>query len=461
MENKLHKQQQKINLIVVLEHRFRKTPDGAIWTLTMFPYEFWQRYLEVFDRVRVVARVCDVESVPPNWKRVNGEGVSFVPIPYYIGVQQYLSRVQQVNQAVRNAFTPGDAVIMRVPSQVATHLLPLLKQYQYPYGVEVVADPYDVFAPGSVKHPLRPFFRWWFPRRLRRLCASACAAAYVTENALQSRYPAGINTFSTFYSDVELPDSAFVSVPPILNQQDLPTDNVSTVIATQGSNPNHLTSPNECVSPKKDKDVFRLISVGTMDQLYKAPDVLIEAVAECIREGLNLELVFVGDGKYRGELEAKAADLGLGERVSFLGWLPAGNAVRRELDQADVFVLPSHQEGLPRAMVEAMARGLPCIGSNVGGIPELLHPRDMVPPGDAEALASKIAEVVTNPQRMARMSTCNLQKAKDYAGESLHQRRIQFYRHVRSKTEEWLQNQAQTCGHKSTAVTNAELIWEK
>ncbi len=428
MVKTLHKQQQKINLIVVLEHRFRKTPDGALWTLTMFPYEFWQRYLEVFDHVRIVARVCDVKSVPPNWKRVNGEGVSFVPIPYYIGPQQYLLRVLQVNQAVRNAFTPGDAVIMRVPSQGASHLRPLLNQYKYPYGVEVVADPYDVFAPGSVKHPLRPFFRWWFPRRLRRLCAEACAAAYVTENALQSRYPAGVNTFSTFYSDVELPDSAFVSLPPI---------------------------------PEKDKDVFRLISVGTMDQLYKAPDVLIEAVAECVREGLNLELVFVGDGKYRQELEAKAADLGLGERVSFLGWLPAGNTVRGELDRADIFVLPSHQEGLPRAMVEAMARGLPCIGSTVGGIPELLHPRDMVPPGDAEALASKIAEVVTNPQRMAPMSTRNLQKAKDYAGESLHQRRIQFYRHVRSKTEAWLQNQAQTSGHKNTAVTNAELIWGK
>ncbi len=409
------KQQQKINLIVVLEHRFQKTPDGALWTLTMFPYKFWQRYLEVFDHVRIVARVCEVESVPPNWKRVNGEGVSCVPIPYYIGPQQYLLRVRQVNQAVRNAFTPGDAVIMRVPSQVATHLEPLLRQYKYPYGVEVVADPYDVFAPGSVKHTLRPLFRWWFPRRLRRLCAEACAAAYVTENALQSRYPAGVNTFSTFYSDVELPDSAFASLPRI---------------------------------PKKDKDVFRLISVGTMDQLYKAPDVLIEAVAECVREGLNLELVFVGDGKYRQELEAKAADLGLGERVIFLGWLPAGNAVRTELDRADIFVLPSHQEGLPRAMVEAMARGIPCIGSTVGGIPELLHPEDMVTPGDAEALASKIAEVVTNPQRIPQMSTRNLQKAKDYAGELLHQRRIQFYRHVRSKTEEWLQEQAQTFGPK-------------
>ncbi|MDJ0734634.1 MAG: glycosyltransferase family 4 protein [Nostocaceae cyanobacterium] len=428
MKNILNKQQHKINLIVVLEHRFRKTPDGTLWTLTMFPYSFWKRYLEVFDGVRIVARVWEVKSVPPNWQRVDGKKVTFVPIPHYIGPQQYLLRMGEVKQAVRNAFTPGDAVIMRVPSHVASHLRPLLKQYHYPYGVEVVADPYDVFAPGSVKHPLRAFFRWLFPRQLRRLCAEACAAAYVTENALQSRYPAGVNTFSTFYSDVELPDSAFVPLPPI---------------------------------PEKDKDVFRLISVGTMDQLYKAPDVLIDAVAECVRAGLNLELVFVGDGKYRRELEAKAADLGLSERINFLGWLPAGDAVRAELDRADVFILPSHQEGLPRAMIEAMARGLPCIGSTVGGIPELLHPEDMVTPGDVEELASKIAEVVTNPQRIAQMSARNLQKAKDYRGELLHQRRIKFYRHVRVKTEEWFNNQAQTYARKTTGIINPDLIWEQ
>ena len=404
MEGILHKQQHKSNLIVVLEHRFRQTPDGKLWTLTMFPYKFWQRYLEVFDQVRIVARVCDIKSVPPNWQRVDGERVSFVPIPYYVGVQQYLLRMGEVNQAVRNAFTPGDAVIMRVPSQVGTHLQPLLRQYKYPYGVEVVADPYDVFAPGSVKHPLRPLFRWLLPRRLRQLCAEASVAAYVTENALQSRYPAGSKTFSTFYSDVELPDSAFVSSPRI---------------------------------PEPDKDFFRLISVGTMDQLYKAPDVLIQAVAQCVRERLNLELVLVGDGKYRKELVAQAADLGLEGRVRFLGWLPAGDAVRTQLDRADVFVLPSHQEGLPRAMIEAMARALPCIGSTVGGFPELLPPENMVSPGDVQGLAKKIQQVLSDSQGMARMSARNLAKAREYGEEVLRLRRVCLYQKLREKTEQW------------------------
>src|SRR5205809_1714074 len=121
-------------------------------------------------------------------------------------------------------------------------------------------------------------------------------------------------------------------------------------------------------------------------------------------------MVIVGSGGYQAQLEARAAALGIGTRVQFRGQLAAAEAVRAELDRADLFVLPSRQEGLPRAMIEAMARGLPCIGSTVGGIPELLAAEDMVPPNDASALARKIREVLADPSRLARMSVRNLAK---------------------------------------------------
>jgi glycosyltransferase involved in cell wall biosynthesis len=91
-----------------------------------------------------------------------------------------------------------------------------------------------------------------------------------------------------------------------------------------------------------------------------------------------------------------------------------------------------------------IARSLPCIGSTVGGIPELLPSEDLVPPGDVTALASKIREVVTNPERMARMSARNLQKAKDYTDEVLSQQRNEFYRYVREMSEAWLKEKQKT-----------------
>jgi glycosyltransferase involved in cell wall biosynthesis len=394
-----------MNVVVALEHRFDRTPDGKVWTQVAFPHSFWMRYLEVFDRVRVVARVREVASVSDEWKRADGEGVSFAAIPYYLGPWQYLQKAAQVQRAARNAVGANDAVILRVASQIASCIQPMLRQANHPYAIEVVADPYDVFAPGAVKHPLRSFFRWWFPRGLRHQGAGAGAAAYVTEGALQCRYPPASGAFSTHYSSVELPNSAFAAAP-------------------------------RC--DDRDKQPFTLISVGTLAQLYKAPDVLIDAVATCVESGLNLKLVLVGDGKYRSELEARSKARGIADRICFLGQLTAGDAVRAQLDRADIFILPSRQEGLPRAMIEAMALALPCIGSTVGGIPELIPPEDLVPPGDATALASKIIEVVTNPERMTRMSARNLEKAKDYRDEVLRERRNQFYRYVREMTEMWL-----------------------
>jgi glycosyltransferase involved in cell wall biosynthesis len=402
-----------MDLVVSLEHHFERTPEGAVWTQTQFAYPFWTRYLLVFDRVRVIARVRQVLSVPSDWKRADGPQVSFAEIPDYLGLWQYVARASQIHRAILESFAPRDAVIMRVSSQIAGHIEPWLRRTGHPFGVEVVADPYDVFAPGSVKHPLRPVFRWWFPRHLRRQCAGACAAAYVTRDTLQRRYPPPASGFSTHYSSVELSKEAFVSDPcPV----------------------------------RLEKRSFRLIFVGTLAQLYKAPDVLIDAVALCVQHGLDLELVLVGDGKHRAELEAQAAALGLGNRVRFLGQLPAGDAVRAQLDQADLFVLPSHQEGLPRAMIEAMARGLPCIGSTVGGIPELLSSEDIVCPGDAAALARKIHQVLTSPQRMSDQSVRNLEKAQEYRDEVLNKRRVAFYNHVREATQVWLENRRDQAG---------------
>ena len=115
----------------------------------------------------------------------------------------------------------------------------------------------------------------------------------------------------------------------------------------------------------------------------------IHAFARCVNAGHDLTLRFIGDGRRRQDLEALAAQLNCRDRIVFAGQI-ASTAVVAELDQADLFVLPSRHEGLPRAMIEAMARALPCIGSDVAGFPELLPPSAIVPNGNLDALTSKL-----------------------------------------------------------------------
>jgi glycosyltransferase involved in cell wall biosynthesis len=393
-----------MRVVFALDQRYASTQDGAVWVKTGFAYDYWTRFLEVFDEVRVVARVRLADTIADDFRRVDGDCVAVTAIPHYLGPWQYLAQAPRVRRIAQSSVTPGDAVILFGGSPISDCIQSVLRPIGYPYAAHVGTDPFDVFAPGSVKHPLRPFFRWWSPRALRRLCEGACASAYVTERALQRRYPCRGRQWAV--SDVCLPEEAWVSAP-------------RPVCAEKGS--------------------LGILMVGTLAQLYKAPDTLIDAIGICARNGLDLRLTIVGDGRHRSELEQRVRAQGLENRVFFRGQLPAGREVRAEMDRADVFVLASHQEGLPRAMVEAMARGLPCIGSTVGGIPELLPAEDMVPPGDSASLARKIIDVCSDPTRMARMSERNLKKAGEYREDLLRERRLEFYRYVRQRTEEWLQ----------------------
>ena len=385
-----------LTVVLVLEERFNRTPDGRIWASGPLRSSVWPRYLRVFDALRVVARVRSVPAVPADWEPAEAPNVSFAAVPSYVGPWQYARRARQVRSAIRGAVDPKDAVILRVPSQLASILAPSLRARKHPFAVEVVGDPYDVFAPGAVRDPLRPALRQLFVRRLRQQCRHAVSALYVTEAALQRRYPCPRS--SVGISNVVLTEQHFRDVPRSVDGERRP---------------------------------FRLVMVGTLEQLYKAPDVLISAVAECVHGQLDLQLTLVGGGQYRGLLERQAHGLGIAERIRFLGHLSRPEDVRAVLDESDLFVLPSHQEGLPRALVEAMARALPCISSTVGGIPELLPADDLVPPGDSSMLARKIREVLQDRARLQAMSSRNLKRSRDFREEALQMRRTTWLSQVR------------------------------
>ncbi len=391
-----------MNAIVTIEQRYARTPDGHIWTADQNAYSLFTRYLAIFEHVTVISRVQDVDSVPETSLRADGPGVSFHPIPYYHGFLQYLPQFARINQAVRSAIPADSAVFFHVASLLAGIAAPSLQRIGYPYGVEAVSDPANTFAPGTMKHPLRPFFRYWFAKSMTEQCAHAAGACYVTKQYLQTRYPCP--AFMVGVSDVVIDNAALVS---------------------------------EAHTPPASGPI-RLVLVGSLQQLYKGPDILVEALRQCVSSGLDLHLTMIGDGKYRAQIEVQVQQAGLTERVRFAGNLPGAPAVRAELDQADLFVLPSRSEGLPRAVVEAMARGLPCISTTVGGIPELLEARDLVPPEDTDALARKITEFVTDPTRMTQAAARNLAEARDYHLETLKQRRQTFYRHIADITQRWL-----------------------
>jgi len=393
-----------MDLTLLFDHRFYQTEEGVVFSLKGYNYAFFEkRYLQVFERVNIAARLASSPAELGLRLPTEGEKVRIFSLGDWSGAAGYVVNYRRIRARLARAISRTSAIIVVVPSLVASVVIDQLLGTGHPYGVEVVGDPHDVFARGGFRHPLRKVFQWWVPRELRRQCSNACAAAYVTQDALQRRYPCP--NLSIGASDVELPEEAFVQ---------------------------------QARSILRGKHSFSIVTVGTLAHLYKAADVLLDAIAICLGRGLDVNLTIVGDGRHRLQLEAQAKRLRIQDRVRFVGTVPAGLAVRSILDSADLFCLPSRADGLPRALLEAMARALPCLGSRVGGVPELLVPEDMVHPGDALALASKIQEVLTHPERMAKMSERNLAKAQQYREPELLSRRLEFYNVVKDKTSSWL-----------------------
>jgi len=170
--------------------------------------------------------------------------------------------------------------------------------------------------------------------------------------------------------------------------------------------------------------------------MYKAPDVAINAIVLLRQRGIDVRLSILGDGKYRADLERMSSDRAVQEYVQFHGVVPS-REVRAHLDETDLFIIPSRTEGLPRALIEAMARAVPSIGSTAGGIPELLDAVDLVPPGEVGTLADAIQGILSDPARMMRMSARNLVKARSYKESILRRRRVTFYQAVERATRQW------------------------
>lgn len=384
-----------MKVAVTLEARFHRTSDGKVWCDKQFnfPHAFWKRYQSAFDGVIVVARVAPATQVGVDWREVTGPGVEVQDLPYYVGPWQYFLTYFRLRRALRDCIQADRRYILRVSSPNANMLAGFLRRRKIPYAVEVVGDPWEILGPGAFPHPLARVFQYWFTWRLKVLCAGALDSSYVTAGALQRRYPSPLARVSISASSIELKPEAIAAAPK-----------------TYGESARRA-----------------LVFVGTLEQLQKGTDILLKALALLPS---TVELKILGEGRMRPELEKLARDLGITERVRFLGAVQPGPQVIAELNSADVFVLPSRGEGLPRSMIEAMARGMFCVGSQIGGIQELLPAEWCVPVNDVKSLAQAIQKGLADPALMTHEARRNWDKAKEYRAEILEERRRRFYASV-------------------------------
>lgn len=167
-------------------------------------------------------------------------------------------------------------------------------------------------------------------------------------------------------------------------------------------------------------DLPLVVSVASL-RPYKGIPVLLDACRSLKEAGVSFRCAVAGDGPMRGELEARVAEHGLEGRVRFLGAVPE-DEIPALLARADVFVLPSviqsdgQMEGIPVALMEAMAAGLPVVTSELSGIPELVEDGVsgvLVRPGSADGVAAAVRELLERPDRARPMGERGRAKVRE------------------------------------------------
>ena len=393
-------------VLLTVDHQFVRTPDGKVWVKTIYGYDFWKRYLNVFDEVRVAARVRDVEKIEEKMLLANGDNVEFFQLPQYRGAKEYVLRYGAIKKAVQGVTEGCDCAIFRIPSPISDLVKNEVVKKKMPWATEIVNDPWDNFAPGVFKSVFRPIYRRRFTKQVKSYALEANGASYVTEFALQKRYPAFARIhggskehFESYYSSILLKEDYFWN-----DRKFSPNKNIFTIV--------HV---NSCVT-----------------DFSKGHDIVIRTLKELRSNGINAQVKFVGDGPKREFFENMAKELGVGDYVKFTGLLSSAQEVRNVLMDSDILIFPTLGEGLPRTVIEAMAVGLPCLSTAVNGIPELLEDEYLVEQQDAAGFATKAMEILTDADKYRKISERNIEKAHEYENSVLTARRNEFYKKLLS-----------------------------
>jgi glycosyltransferase involved in cell wall biosynthesis len=375
-----------MRLLFVHDNRFEQGEDGRIYTSGTFPSALWGRYLRHFEQVTVLAREGRNRGATEDLIRADFPSVSFDFAPDIGSVPGVLVNRRAARKKIGTAIGSADAVVARLPSELGFVAADLAIEAGAPLAVEVAGCAWDA-AMNHGSLPMRSYAPLFF-HRMRRAVSRAPLAIYVTREWLQGRYPTTGEAVGC--SDVEITSLA---------DEDRERRHRRLAELANGRPP-------------------RLGTIASLAQKYKGLHLAIKAVAHLRSNGLSYSYSVLGPGDPQ-PWRALAAAAGVGDLVSFDGTCEAGAAVRKWLDDIDIHLQPSLAEGLPRATIEAMSRGVACIGSTCGGIPELLPPSQLHRRGDAIGLAESIRRLAADPKRMAEAAWSGLEAAQLYLPESL------------------------------------------
>jgi len=364
---------------------YARDAKGRIYAHGAFPADLWvTRFLPHCDAMNVMGRAAPWHGGDEKRLPLSGaENVDFILLDNINAPLKRLFGSGAVKRQISDAVRRADGVIIRGPSEIGMIAAKYARKMNKPYAVEMSGCAFDhLWFHGSLLAKLYAPLKYL---RARDMVKHAEQVMYVTRDFLQNRYPANGLTQHASNAEIDLP-------PAIPARKDAP---------------------------------FIIGMVGQYHNNLKGVNIALTALAHIKDQLPAFELRILGDGD-TARWKTLIKQYGLERNVIFCPPVPSFSGVCKFLDRLSLYIQPSHHEGLPRALIEAMSRGCPALASGAGGSAELLPPDCIHRKGDSNALAHHILNALDRDWRETHGQQ-NFETAKHYARDSLAPRRHEFW----------------------------------
>ncbi len=389
-------------MAIFLEHTFYENA-GCLYCEKVINNNYLKRYLEIFDEILICARESEDNKITLTGNRIDLKKITFVGIPNYNsdGIMFHQKKCLTI---FSNAVKDVDGIIIRGPSSISYLAMKIVHKHRKPYIVEMVINPTNFFPTRKnlIVNLKNLIGKNIIIRHTRNMCLTANGVAYVTKSVLQKEFPCfsllngeSDQYFHSYYLDLELKDKDYCM---------------------------------EIYEHSSTHDEFCICHTGWMVGETKGHRNVINVAKELTDKGYNIKVNFIGDGPQKDIFMNYAAQLGLGSRIIFHGQINDFEMIKKILRSSHLFLFPSLIEGLPRAIVEAMANSLPCIASKSDGIPELIDEEWLCNPYDVDEMVKKVELLINDEMARTQLAKSNYIKSLEYKKEIFDNERSIFFK---------------------------------
>ena len=380
--------------------RLKQDTEGNWYTDPNFNDDVWKRYVDLADSLTILLRrerkIYTKEYALQKFNKVLDDSrIRIVPLVDF--TESKLSMLnpfiyKEIKKVIFAEVQKADKCFIRSGSHYTRVAYDACIKYHKPYLFEATGFAYESFSHHSF---IGRIIANKVENDYRLMAHDAVQATYVTSEALQKRYPCASGKMIGV-SNVQL--SAL-------------DDSI-------------LTKRLKKIQNRQSSDTLVLGTAAFLDVKWKGQYLVIKALAELKRQGytnFRYELLGMGTGQ---ELIKLAESLGVKDEVKVIGAVPHSK-VFEWLDSLDIYIQPSFQEGLCRAIIEAMSRGLPVVCSNTGGNYELIDNDYIFDCGDYNKMSSLLIDI---QDHLSEQSKKNFEESKKYEKSMLDSRRKAFFR---------------------------------